>query len=882
MEKNSYLNYTHGTILQSLCEDLLAGQDKKTAAVWIRGEQNELRKKQPAVWDIPVSVRKYDQYLTRIEHALCSEDYAEEIRDLQKEITDLTRKKIHALFLTQETFCWPSLESVFAAAVESEEYEVALVYTPYFHTNFTEQVDYYETYQQLGLPVLRHNEYNLPEESPDVVFLIKPYGNVPERYTINNIETAVPRIVYIPYGMEITTDLIRYGFQFYGHYRAWRHCAYGDVVKAYGKQYGYRNGENIAVWGHPKADHYLDPEYNRNQIPEEWKQRIAGRKTILWTPHHLVDLNEGGTGTWMIWGDYILEEARKHPDLFFIVRPHPLMMGALVNTGSLSQKQVDKIRQKIDSAENMVWDTYDDYRIAFDAADAILTDGTTFSVEFLYTKKPIILTPRNMDGFYIYEEMLRSYYVINRIEDIATYMDMIARGEDPLKERRHELYKKTFFVPEQGTVGEHIVKQVKFDLEKECREMNLPISAPENRGCEEKEPVDVSQFPLMSILVLCYKNQELLFGMLDTIFAQDYPRIQLIVSDDGSEDFDIERIQRYIDLHQCGNIEQVIVRTNEVNMRTVPHIHAAMQYVKGEYLVFTAADDRFEGRTAISMYVEQFLRKPHLNWLVAKCRVTSPDYKRTLHYLPAQVDEPFFAAEDAPRLFSRWSRRGMAIPCCMAFKTKAIEMVGGFDLDYLFMEDWPLVLKLLRSGNAPIFCNEVTAIHSAGGVTNSNQRYGKEIRRLFYEDKYTIFRKEVIPNMDLLLPEDKKAFKHYMREIMERHYFLNIDWPETSAKEKVVALLKKPMGLIWLLELKLAKRIDFIPKKKLFALSQLVLLVSMFFLNAQGDRVTDVLFRTIGYLDLAAGLGLMVGSGLLCLMQRYITKKAKLRKYLVN
>lgn len=101
---------------------------------------------------------------------------------LLEEIKAMTRQKIHALFLTQEMSCWPSLETVFAAAQENEDYVATLVYTPFHHENLTNVVDYYDAYRELGLPVLRHNAYDLPAESPDVVFVNKPYANIPELY----------------------------------------------------------------------------------------------------------------------------------------------------------------------------------------------------------------------------------------------------------------------------------------------------------------------------------------------------------------------------------------------------------------------------------------------------------------------------------------------------------------------------------------------------------------------------------------------------------------------------------------------------------------------------------------------------------------------------
>lgn len=885
--ENKYLNFTHGRTLQSFCRRVLGDSagDIRGYLQWIAAEKDKLLRHQSDCWAVPVSAQCCFDYLDTLESLLRSGNAADALPPLLSEIESRTRKKIYALFLTQEMSCWPSLESVFHAAQENEDFETALVYTPFYHQNFTEQVDYFPAYASLGLPVQRHNCYDLSQHSPDVVFLIKPYANVPEPYQPRNLEQVVPRMVYIPYGMEITTDLILYGFQFYAHYKAWRHCAYGDIVKEFGTKYGYRNGENIAVWGHPKADHFADPEKNRENIPAEWKARIGGRKTILWTPHHLIDLTETGTGTWLIWGEQILETALKNPDVFFIIRPHPLMMGALVNSGGMSPAQADRLRQRIDKAENMIWDTNAGYHAAFDAADAIITDGTTFCVEFLYTKKPILLTPRNMEGFYQYEEMLESYYVVSKIQDVADFICMIRDGKDPLREKRLTLYRKMFFIPESGTVGQHIMAQVKIDLEKECNDMTQmnPHGLPTPPATKKAEPLaDATRYPLFSILVLCYKNMDLLFGLLDSIFRQDYPRIQLVISDDASEDFDVDIVRSYIEMHKRPNIEQVLVRKNETNMRTVSHIHKAIEYVTGDYLVFTAADDRFSGTDVISTYVEQFLRHPDKVWLVAQCNMTTPDYSKTLYVAPTPKDEPYFQQGNAQRLFSRWSRRGMAIPCCMAFRKDALELVGGFDLDYLFLEDWPLVLKLLRGGYAPIFLEQIVALHSTGGVSNSNQRYGKEIRRLFYQDKYTIFRKEVEPYLHLLTREDRKAYKLYLVEIMERLYFFNIDWPDTSAAQKLKLLIRKPRRLWWVFERKFAQIMDHIPKKRYFIYSQALLLLSMLFLHLKTNQFFDYLFVVIGYLDLVLALSMLGISLFTYPLSRYIRKKDKQRTDLVN
>ena len=37
------------------------------------------------------------------------------------------------------------------------------------------------------------------------------------------------------------------------------------------------------------------------------------------------------------------------------------------------------------------------------------------------------------------------------------------------------------------------------------------------------------------------------------------------------------------------------------------------------------------------------------------------------------------------------------------FYKRALDIIGGVDLNYVYLEDWPMVLKLLRNGYMPIF-----------------------------------------------------------------------------------------------------------------------------------------------------------------------------------
>lgn len=878
---NMYLNYTHGAYLNELSTGIrtaLENGNLNSCKTVIDRERRTLFKKQEKN-KYTTSDKAYEFCLKKISELLSGNPTFHDVESLFQTISEFARKRIQIVFFVEEPSCWASMESVYKAALKDKNIDSKLVYLKFSHPNADVNEDYLQYYKQLGYCVISHDEYCITDESPDIAIMIKPYSGVPDGFHPSDIIEYVPRVIYIPYGMEATTDLIKFGFQYYLQYKAWRHCAYGNIVKEFGTRYGYRNGENIVVWGHPKADYVASMGSTRSNIPDEWKRKINGRKTILWTPHHLVNENDEGTGTFLILGKKILDIMEVKHEIAFIFRPHPLLIGNLVNSGKYTEKEIEDLYNRIEKSENIIWDNSEQYYNAFCASDAIITDGTTFCIEYLYTKKPIMLTPRNMTGFYSYEDMLESYYIAKDISDFENFIELIKDGRDPLKEKRYKFYNKLFYIPEGITVGENIIQNVEKDLNKEIKDFML-------QDTQQVQPHNKNEYPLFSILVLCYKNMTLLFSMLDSIFEQDYPNIELIVSDDASDDFDIEMVTNYVEMNKNENITNFHVLKNEKNLATVRHINEAFKKVSGEYLVYTAADDRFNYMTVISDYVKSFNTYPEKKWIVARCNMTSADYKKSLYLYPTDADLPYFQEGDAIKLFSRWSRRGMALPCCMAFRKSAIESFGGFDLDYKYLEDWPLDLKLLRNGFAPIFLEKVTAIHSSGGVTNSNERYGKNVRREFYEDKNLIFKKEVNPYKHLMTSEDKKCLKQYMKEIMKRQYFFNIDFPETGIIKRIGMCIVKPVRGWWLFERFFMKNIYHHRMWKLLAAAGVSLVVSTYFfivsvVVAESAYVSK-LFGIIGSMFIIGFVLLLISGITGFILKKHFRAKYWLRKRLVN
>ena len=82
-----------------------------------------------------------------------------------------------------------------------------------------------------------------------------------------------------------------------------------------------------------------------------------------------------------------------------------------------------------------------------------------------------------------------------------------------------------------------------------------------------------NKLPLVSCVVTCYKKVPYLIEAIDSVLMQDYPRIELLVTDDGTVDFPSEEISNYIEKKKGPGIERYVVFHHEVNVGTVKNMN---------------------------------------------------------------------------------------------------------------------------------------------------------------------------------------------------------------------------------------------------------------------------------------------------------------------
>jgi glycosyltransferase involved in cell wall biosynthesis len=112
-------------------------------------------------------------------------------------------------------------------------------------------------------------------------------------------------------------------------------------------------------------------------------------------------------------------------------------------------------------------------------------------------------------------------------------------------------------------------------------------------------------FPLVDIVVPTYNQEDLIRATLDSILAQDYPNIRIIISDDASQDKTCIILKEYFEKHA----DKIVLNFNEKNLGITENLKLLYTMSDAPYLLTFAGDDRMHP-DRVSKQVEALEKNP--------------------------------------------------------------------------------------------------------------------------------------------------------------------------------------------------------------------------------------------------------------------------------
>lgn len=202
---------------------------------------------------------------------------------------------------------------------------------------------------------------------------------------------------------------------------------------------------------------------------------------------------------------------------------------------------------------------------------------------------------------------------------------------------------------------------------------------------------------LVSVVVQAYNSADTITRTLESVKAQDYQNIELIVTDDKSADHTIEVVTAWIEENQERFCKTQLV-TTKVNTGIPGSNNRALRHVTGEYVEFLAADDCMSP-DAISAYVAYC--EAHPNTIpVARVKLFSDDADCDFSSVSAYCERCYeFALLSQKNQYRQLLiQNRIAAPAAAFYPVKILHALRGFDEAYRWMEDYPLNVKLLKRG----------------------------------------------------------------------------------------------------------------------------------------------------------------------------------------
>lgn len=208
--------------------------------------------------------------------------------------------------------------------------------------------------------------------------------------------------------------------------------------------------------------------------------------------------------------------------------------------------------------------------------------------------------------------------------------------------------------------------------------------------------------PLVSVPVITYNSSEYIIDGLESIKAQTYKNIELIISDDCSTDNTVELCRDWLENNKDYFVRVELVTTDK-NTGVAGNCNRSVKACRGEWIRGLSGDDKFLPNT-IQGYVDFINSHPEANICFAKLKFFGNDLKMVEHCYAQYNQNLYTKLRASLKEQQKFILNEMFIPGPgIMYKKRLWEEIGGFDEKYPFCEEDPFFNRILLAGNRIYF-----------------------------------------------------------------------------------------------------------------------------------------------------------------------------------
>ena len=309
--------------------------------------------------------------------------------------------RLEAVFLPYKASMWDSLESIWMAADADETCDTYVIPIPYYDKNpdgSFGQVHYERELYPDYVPTVDFGDFDFGEHRPDMIFIHNPYDeynhvtSVHPFFYSSNLKKFTDCLVYVPYyatsgAMSESQALCM----------AYVHSDYIVVQsKEIIEQFDPRVPRvKFLPYGSPKYDRVIRMSNKPPELPEEWADKIRGRKVFFYNTSINGMLHD--TGSFLKKMRYVFETFKENPEVCILWRPHPLLESTFESLRRGYLEEYLELKRYFAEKDIGILDETPDIDTAISLSDAYIGDsGTSVISLFGVAGKEIYIFNNNL------------------------------------------------------------------------------------------------------------------------------------------------------------------------------------------------------------------------------------------------------------------------------------------------------------------------------------------------------------------------------------------------------------------------------------------------------------------------------------------------------
>ncbi|HPE19903.1 MAG TPA: glycosyltransferase family 2 protein [Candidatus Mcinerneyibacteriales bacterium] len=275
---------------------------------------------------------------------------------------------------------------------------------------------------------------------------------------------------------------------------------------------------------------------------------------------------------------------------------------------------------------------------------------------------------------------------------------------------------------------------------------------------------------LVSVIVPTYKRPDRLMGTLDSIKAQSYRNIEIIVVDDNSPGDDYRRATESFITKYSSTFPLKYVKMDQ-NAGGAMARNRGISEAEGDFITFLDDDDEYLPEK-VEKQVDKFTNSPMGNLGLIYCQINFMDSRGKFRKMRAPMN-----ARGNKDALKKHMIRNLAPTSGLMIPKKVLDRVGGF-ADLLTGHEYELILRILISGYNVDFNEEALVnmhYHTSGRISTSRKKIRGEKALFQIKKKYFHLVGEKVAKrvsyehfMDLckryLRQNDKRASRLYLKK----------------------------------------------------------------------------------------------------------------------